>query len=530
MKATTARRSLKSNFIYNFISQILTLIVPLVTTPYLSRVLHETGNGRYTFSASIISYFVLFASLGFDIYGQRQIAACQNDTEEKSKVFWELFILKTALTALSLGVLYTLIFTVGFGENYNLLILILSIQVITIPFDIQYLFRGEENFKSIAVRSIIMRLIGLVCIFIFVRTENDTWIYALCFAASVIISNLVMWPSIIKRIKPVAFRNLKLWRHLKPSLLIFLPTLAVTVYSIFDKTMIGLLAANPDYENGCYEQAYKINGVALLPVTIISSVMISRNAHDFREGESLEGHLGFAVNYVWMVGLPLIAGFAVLAGNLSSWFLGEGYAEVPLLLQIMSVRFVVSGMGVIFGDQLFIAIGREKYPTIATISAACVNLLLNFLLIPRYGALGAAIATAVCEVVVTTILAVFAIRQKFVTFKMLFGSCWRYFIATAVMFGAIFAMQYLLPYAIWSFALITLTGMALYAAVLFILRDSLFLSAVKSGLSVATKKVKNAAPQEQEESVSGAECSISRASYGADDDGTETQLSEKDYV
>ena len=110
--------------------------------------------------------------------------------------------------------------------------------------------------------------------------------------------------------------------------------------------MIGLLAQNPDYENGCYEQAYKLNSVALILVTVISSIMTSRNAHDYQKGDinSLQRHLYFASSYVWMVGIPLIVGFSVMSDNLSSWFLGEGYEKVPLLMQIMSVRFVLSGV------------------------------------------------------------------------------------------------------------------------------------------------------------------------------------------
>ena len=152
MQKSVKKHGLKTNFIFNFISQILTLIIPLITTPYLSRVLHEAGNGQYSFSASIITYFILFANLGFDIYGQRQVAAFQNDKENKSKVFWELFILKCITTAFSLMILYSVAFSVGFGEKYTKLILLMSIQVVAIPLDIQFLFRGDEDFKSIADR------------------------------------------------------------------------------------------------------------------------------------------------------------------------------------------------------------------------------------------------------------------------------------------------------------------------------------------------------------------------------------------
>ena len=472
------KSGLKVNFIFNFISQILTLIIPLITTPYLSRVLHEAGNGQYSYSVSIITYFILFSNLGFDIYGQRQVAAYQNDKEEKSKIFWELFILRSITTAVSLVVLYSIAFTVGFGENYTKLILLLSIQVIAIPFDIQFLYRGDEDFKSIAIRTIVMKLIGLICIFVFVKDESHTWLYVLFMSISVIASNLVMWLTVFKRITFVKLKEVSLLRHIKPTILIFLPTLAVTVYSVFDKTMIGILAENPDYENGCYEQAYKLNSVALLPITFISSVMISRNAHDYEMGDidTVKRHLYLATNYVWMLGLPLIVGFGVLSPNLCSWFLGEGYQEVPLLLRIMSVRFIVSGLGVVFGDQLFIAIKKEKFPTIATTVAAAANILLNYFLIPIYGATGAAIATAVCEFLVTLILAILVMKGKYLSILRVLSNSWKYLIAAGVMFVPIYFIDRYLQYSVFSFLLCAVVAVITYAVVLIALRDKFFIN------------------------------------------------------
>lgn len=499
IKLGSKKHGLKSNFAFNFISQILTLIIPLITTPYLARVLQETGNGQYSYAFSIITYFTLFANLGFDVYGQRQIAAAQGDIEAKSKVFWEIFTFKTILTVISVAVLYSISFTVGFGDNYTNLILILSIQVIAVPFDIQFLYRGEEDFAIIAIRSIILKVVGLICIFLFVKQQSDTWIYALCIAGSTVLSNLIMWTTLKNRIKLVSFKSIKLWRHFKPMMLIFFPALAVTVYSVFDKTMIGLLAENPDYQNGCYEQAYKLNGVALLLVTVISSVMVSRNAHDYSVGDmdSVKRHIYLAGNYTFMIGLPLIAGFFVLSGNLCSWFLGDGYAEVPLLLQIMSVRFIFSGLGEIFGSQLFIAIGKEKYPTIATGISAVVNITLNLFLIKYWGAVGATITTAISEFLVTAILACFVMKGKYVSVGKMILSSWKYLVSALIMGTAIYFIQKFMPYGIWSFLVITAIGVIIYALSLFALRDKFFLTFMTKGKSFVLRKLKKSLKTEE---------------------------------
>lgn len=502
--STTKRHGLKANFIFNFISQILTLIVPLITTPYVWNVLGADGNGQYSFSLSIITYFTLIANMGFDLYGQKQIAACRDEKEKKSAIFWELFLLKTIFTTVSMGILLGILYGVGFGEKYDILILILSIQVVAVPFDIQFLFRGDEDFLSIAIRTILMKVIGMVCIFVFVKRSDQVWVYTLCLSLSIIASNLIMWPSAFRRIALVSPKKLSLFRHLVPSILIFLPTLAVTVYSVFDKTMIGLLAQNPDVENGYYEKAYQLNCVAVLLVTIISPVMVSRNAYDYSEGnhERMREHLYAASRYVWMMGLPLIIGFSVLSHNLCNWFFRTEYDGIPILLMIMSVRCVVSGFGEVLGNQLFIAIGKNQYPLIATIGAAVINLTLNFFMIPVYGALGAAIATAVCEVANTIVLFIIAGVKKYVSPLKIITSSWKYVLSAGIMFVPIFFLQRAMGETVWTFLLITFTGMAVYALSLALLRDAFFLKYVKIALRTVGRILKRggkAAPAVAEE-------------------------------
>lgn len=488
IQKTQKRLSLKSNFIYNFISQLLVLLVPLITAPYLARVLGEEGNGEYAYAMSIVTYFMLFASWGFDVYGQRKTAEYQDDRVNRDKTFFELLILKSVFTAVSLAVLYSLLFTVGFGEKYFSLILIMSVQVIAVPFDIQFYFRGEEDFRSITLRTVVMRLAALIFTFVFVRGENDNWIYAICISGSTLLANLSMWPSAIRKVSVKGLGRLSLKKHLLPTLLIFLPALASTVYTTLDKSMIVWLydPQYADYQNGCYDQAYKINSIVLLLVTVISSVMVSRNAHEYKSGnvEGVKKNLDFAFNYVWMMGIPLIVGFMVLSDNLSSWFLGEGYDEVPTLLRIMSVRYVFSGFIGVLGEQLFIAIGKEKYPTVATFVSATINLVLNFALIPAFGAVGAAITTAISEVTVPVILAIFAVRGKYISVLKILSRCWKYAIAAAIMLVPIYFMNEYMPYEVWTFIVITLVGIITYALALFALRDKFFLNIVKTGFNM----------------------------------------------
>jgi len=466
------KKTISKNFIYNLINQLISLIIPIITSPYIARVLREEGNGQYSFSLSIITFFILFSSMGFDLYGQKQIAYV-NSKEEKSKVFWEITLVKTAFTIVSLAVLYSLLFSIGFGEKYNTLILILSLQVVAVPFDVQFLFRGEENFKIIAIRTIIIRLSILVSIFIFVKNENDTGIYALCVSLATLIPNILLSISALRRMGLPKIKELSFKRHMKPAFIIFVPTLAITINSAFDKTMIGFLAKNADYENGCYEHAYRLNSVMTFVTTILTAVLISRNSNEYSKNgvEGIRKNLYFSANYVWLIGLPLMVGNFVLAKNLCSWYLGDGYEIVPELTWIMSIRFIASGMTEVFGSQLFIVIGKEKYSMIAALTAAAINVALNFIMIPFLGAYGAAIATAVSEVVITLVLMFYVVRGKYLSIKKIAVLSWKYIIASAVMFVPIYFLNKAFDYSIWSFILVMVTGMVTYFITLLLLRD-----------------------------------------------------------
>ena len=475
------RPSAKKNALYNLISKLLVSIIPVITTPYLARVLGEEGNGQISYVSSIITYFVLAASLGFATYGQREIAKCRDDREQRSIVFWEIFITKVVTTTLSLGVLAILIFIVGFGEKYNTLMLIMSLQVIAVIFDIEYLYTGNENFKSIAIRNIIVKIIGIALIFVFVRTAEDVWVYALYLSLSAVCSYLIMWTGLKKYIGTIPIKKLKPWRHLRGTLIIFLPMVITSLFTTFDKTMIGMLSPNPDYDNGCYEQAYKINNIAQSFIIIFSSVMIPRNVYAYKTGdiETMNNNIYKTGRYIWFSSLFFVAGFLVLSDNFCSWFLGDGYTEVPILMCIMAIRLLVSGFSIMFGDR-FIAMDKERYWMLSVLAGAIINIGINAALIPIWGAIGAAIATAACEVVILIIMCVLSFRKNGLSFKRIFAPIWRYAFAAIEMFCVMYLMQCFLPYSVWSFLTIGIVGTAVYVIVLLLLKDDFFNGLIKS--------------------------------------------------
>ena len=465
--------TLRSNYIYNFISQIITLIIPLITAPYLARIFREEGSGQIAFANNIITYFTMFANLGFLTYGQREIAKSKCNTYEKSKTFWEISILHGLFSLASFTILLCATFGGIFGRQYTQLILIFGIQVIASAIDINFYYQGIEDFKIIAIRSIIIRVLCLIFIFVFVKKASDIWIYALIYSGSVLIANSSLWVKLRKNLVPVKFRDFDLKKHILPSLIIFLPTLATTIYGSLDKLMIGYLCINPDYENGCYNQALKLNQVILIIITVIDSVMVARNSRDYALGNYnfIKKHIGFATNYVMIFGIPLMVGVCLLSTNLSSWYLGEGYKEVPLLLNIMSVRFIVSGLACVYGNQLFIAIGKEKYTTIAHLCTCIFNLILNFIYIPWLGAIGAAITTALAETLDFFVLFVIAIKNKYTSVSYLITISIKPVISAIIMAIPVYFINKVMGNDIVSFAVSVLVGVLIYAIMLIILKD-----------------------------------------------------------
>ena len=484
--------SLKKNYIYNLLSEIIGLLVPLITTPYVSRVLHEEGIGQYSFAYSIVSYFVLLGVFGFGQYSQRVMAKVRNNNHDCSVAFWELFFAKFFTSLVSVGLFLVLLFSQALSK-YNVLLIVCSSLLIDCAFNIVSYYRALEEFKFVSFRNILVKLLGLVLIFVFVKTENDTWIYALCLCGSTLVGNLLLWPSTLKRLDKIKISELNVKQHFLPALLLFLPSIALSVYSSIDKTLIGFLSTDSDYQNGCYEQAYKIITILTTIVTIIGPVMLSRNTHLLSEQneEEFRANILFSLNYVWVVAVPLIAGTLVLAPNISSWLFGEGYDDVPQIMYFLSPIVLFMGISNAFGIQYLLPKKKDNHYAIAILSGTVLNICLNILFIPRFSATGAAIGTAIAEAFIMIIEACFVFKFHDLKIKDFFIMPIKYLIAGGLMFALMFCLQrFLFNYTILSFFIIGFIGVVLYILLLLLLRDSFLLKGVKYLRLKMTRKKK----------------------------------------
>ena len=424
-----AKKSVIKNYIYNLTYQILLLILPVITTPYLSRVLGAEGIGIYSYTVSIVTYFILFGSLGIAMYAQREIAYVQNDKEKRSKIFWEVFILRAITLTISLVIFY---FTFAMKGKYSIYYRILILEIVANMLDISAFFQGMEEFKKIIKRNLIVKVISIASIFLFVKTSDDVNIYLLIYVLSTLIGNLSLCFYILKYIMRISIKKLELKKHLKPTIMLFIPQVASQIYIVLDKTMIGMLVVDKA-EVGYYEQSQKIVKIILTLATSLGTVMLPKIANDFANGkkETIKRSIQNSFNFIYFLSIPMMVGLIVVTPDLIPWFLGEGFDKSIYITYTISPIMLMIGLSSVIGTQYLLPTKKQKQYTISVIAGAITNVILNYILIQKYLSVGAAIATVVAETTVTGVQFYF-IRKDF-NVKEILKMSLKYFLATMIM-------------------------------------------------------------------------------------------------
>ena len=436
------KNSLSQNFIFYLVYQILLYIVPLVTTPYLSRVLGAEGIGRYSFAQSIVSYFVLAATLGTTLYGQRKIASLKNDPAAQTQAFWQIFLLRVVTTAVALAV-YGVVVLPACGAP--VLYLVSAIELLGVAFDISWFFQGEESFATITKCNGICKILSVALIFLLVRTAADLNMYVVIYCGMTVAGNLAQWtfvPRYLQRgavVRPLAFGQ-----HLKPALGLFVAQVAMQIYTVLDKTMIGVITQS-DAQNGYYEQAQKLIRVLTALTTSIGTVMASRVAVLWRdrEQEKIQQMIQTSFSVVFCLAFPIMVGVLLVADRFVPFFYGAGFEPVTPLLYVLVLVVIVIGCSNVIGVQYLIPTNKETYLTRSVVIGSVVNLALNAVLIPRYQALGAVAASVAAEICVTSVQ--FYIVHEELDLRPVVRLAGHYLVMVLPMAAAGFALDRFLP-------------------------------------------------------------------------------------
>ena len=465
------KKSLTKNYIYNLIYQILALILPIITAPYVSRVLGAENIGIYSYTLSISAYFILFGSLGIALYGQREIAYKQKSRYKRSRVFWEILILRTITMAISLLIFH---FTFATGKEYQIYYKILILEIIGNCFDISWFFQGMEEFKKTVTRNTVVKLISVICIFVFVKTKNDLHIYFIIYVLSILIGNLSLWLYLPKYIKNIPVKQLNIFRHLKPTISLFIPQIAIQVYTLLDRTMVGAIITDKS-EVGYYDQGQKIIKMLLTIVTSLGTVMLPRIASTFASGkkEEINTYMKKSFNMVFLIAFPLMFGIIAVSKAFVPVFFGPGYDKVIILMSVISPIILLIGLSNVTGTQYLLPTRRQKEYTTSVVCGAIINLVLNSFLIWKYGAIGASIGTVIAELTVTSVQ-IFFTRKDF-HWTEIIKTAFNYFIASLLMFIICLIIDKYINRNFASLITQVLVGGLVYIIVLLILKDKMIM-------------------------------------------------------
>ena len=468
-------KSIKKNYSYNLIFQIIVIIIPLITTPYLSRVLGAEKIGIYGYVLSIATYFMLFGTLGTALYGKREIAYVSKNRKEYSKVFWEIVLVRLIFVLISL--LFFYIFFIR-STKYGVYYAILSIEIIATIFDISWFFQGLEEFKKIVIRNVVIKLLSVAAIFLFVNTREDLVIYLMIYSLSTLIANISLWFYLPRYLVKVDDK-LQLKRHIVPTINLFIPQVAIQVYTLLDKTMLGVLTDNMN-EVGNYEQSQKIIKTALVLVTSLGTVVSPRISSTIADGNKKQvvEYLKKSYNFVWLLGFPLMMGLIATASTIVPWFLGGEFKQSISLIMIGSLLIMAIGLNNVSGVQYLISVKKQNLFTKSVVIAAIFNFLLNLILIPKFGAFGAIISSVLAEILIIIVQAI-DIRNDF-DVRIIYKGSLKYIIGSIIMFIPVYMIGLYMEPRIITTLIQVIVGLVIYGIYLLVIKDEFTINFINS--------------------------------------------------
>lgn len=402
------KKSLGFNALLNGIRNVLNLIFPLITFPYVSRVLSVQGIGINNFSSTYVNYFVLIAGLGINTYAIREGAKYRNNKKIISKFSSQMFSINMLSTICAYLFLILTLLVFANLRNYILCILIYSLQIFFTTLGTEWIYTIYEDFSYITLRSIVFKIISIILLFIFVKNESDYLIYAGITVLATVGSNMLNYLHAKSLIQIKLTKNLDLKKHLKPILIIFATAITSTIYVSSDNTMLGLL--KNDYSVGLYSVSVKIYGMVSGLVTSGLAVTLPRLAMLYGQKRIKEFNSIFfkTYNVLNLMALPSIVGLIMTSKDIILIISGKKYLPSVITLQIIAVALIFSVFSWFISSCVLIPAKREKQVLYALVICSFVNIILNFILIPAWSYNAAAVTTVVSELLSMTLMVYYA--------------------------------------------------------------------------------------------------------------------------
>ena len=453
------KQSLSKNMIFQFLYQGLILFIPLVLSPYLTRTLQETAIGVYSYTNSIAYYFVILAMLGISRHGQRVISQSSDDEMSLRRNFWSLF---TVHVLISIVVLFSyLLFVKLFVREDILIYLIQTFYVASAIFDITWLFYGLENFKSVVVKNTVVKVAECVLIFVLVRSPDDLWKYTLISTVGLLLGQIVMLPQVIKLVPPIRFTLKDVLIHIKPLLVFSISVIAVSLYTVFDKTLLGIMTNKDNV--AFYEYSNKIITIPKTMLGVVGTVMFPRACKLAAQGDN-EGQRKY-INYSFLltsiIGIGSIMGLCAISNLFAVIYFGSSFAICGYIIIALSPLIFIIGIGDIIRTQYMIPNHLDKQFNICILLNALVNIVLSISLIPIIGIYGAVVGTVSAELF--GIVYQFIICRKFIKYRDIVSIAFPFVCFGLIMFLVIKMMQNFLVNGLISLLIEMLVGGFIYA-------------------------------------------------------------------
>lgn len=392
--------SIKRNFAYNALLNLSKVIFPLITTPYISRVLEPDGIGLFNFANTYAGYFALFAVLGIPTYGIREVAKIHEDKNRLSRLVSELISVSFIATFIVTSIYVASIFLIGQLDENRMLFLVAGFMLYLAPLRIDWFYSGLEQFKYITLRTVIILAISIVCMFIFVRTKSDLLVYVILNVGGTICGDVWNYVKLLQSgIKPkLTFVGLK--KHLSPLFILFATSVAVSIYQVLDTLMLGFMT---DYQQvGFYNNATHISKAVIIVVTSLSTVAITKMSQFYKakEFDRINDLVNKSFLLVSFIAFPAAVGLSCLAPTFVPLFFGAEFGGTIIPLMILSMLIVVIGLSNISCIQILVGLGYDRLFCYSVLTGTISNFLLNLILIPVWGANGASIASVCAEILV----------------------------------------------------------------------------------------------------------------------------------
>ena len=465
------------NYLLNLLYSIFTLIIPLITTPYISAVLLPEGVGKYSFTYSVSNYFCVFAQLGIGLYAQREIAKKQGDKYYQSLLFHEIMVIKFVTASISCTI-FSVLCGIHFFRQYNPLMMYWIFNIIAQFFDIAFLFQGNEDFGKVVLRNVIIKVLGILVIFLFVKTQDDVWIYILSNSMCALFGVLVMWTYLPRYIVKIDRKQMKVWRHVKPAVALFVPTIASSLAGYLDRIVMGLMikgvnnygVSNADVEIGLYEQTDKIIRLGTSVFTALGAVMLPRNANVASENiYGVKKNIDNSLRFSLMIAIPIMFGLIAVANILVPWFFGDKFAKCITYIRLYAPMEVLLVFENVYGYQYLMAVGCEKKYTFSLTLGVVVNGVLNMLIVPILWGKGAIICTLISELLIVSMLIFYS--RKIISMKEFVINNMKYAIAGMIMFLVLSVFSYNVEPTMLNTIIFVAFGALIYFILLVVFKD-----------------------------------------------------------